>query len=350
MPDEDILESVEAVEATPEELPLVAPSLAAAILLMILDEEVAADIVKQFGPEEMREVVSAMYHASKATHVEIDAALRQFVDKCKGVGSLTIGADPHIRSVMQHAVGNIRADNILAQIAPQSSQKCLEILRWMDASQITRIIEEEHPQVAAIILSLLTTEVAAEVLEGVPTEIQSDIVTRAARLEMVSASAIKSLEEMLSNRASATAVDTKFKLGGSSDMAKIISTMKRPESEKLLKLLKKSDKVLGQKVEDEMFLFDDLIELDLRSLGLITREVNSEILTIALRTASEELVDKMLASLSARAAQTIRDDMQEMKRLKKSDIEVAQKEVIAVARRLTEEGEIVMGASGDDYV
>jgi flagellar motor switch protein FliG len=323
---------------------------AAAILLMLLEENEAASILKHFEPDEVMTLGRAMFAAAEANEAQIDGALDRFVESSRSVSTLAVRADPRIRSVMHQALGNIRADNILAEIAPQSSAAALDILRWMEVPTITHILASEHPQVGAIILAVLTPEVAGQVLEGIDEAAQTDLVVRAARLSSVPAEAIADLEIILDRASAMKAGAPKLKLGGTSEAARIVNSLKKPTGERVLRTIKKRDKQLGQDIEEEMFIFDNLLELDAKSLGTVLRSVDASSLGLALKGASATLVDKMLGSMSARAAQSIRDDMAESGLVKRAEVEEAQKAIIAVARKLSEAGDITLGAKGDDYV
>ncbi|MEK6638622.1 MAG: flagellar motor switch protein FliG [Pseudomonadota bacterium] len=322
----------------------------AAILLMLLEENEAASILKHFEPDEVLTIGRAMFAAAEASEGQIENALDRFVTSSRQISTLAVRADPRIRSVMFQALGNIRADNILAEIAPQSSAAALDILRWMEVPTIANILANEHPQVGAIILAVLTPEVAGAVLEGLDESAQTDLVVRAARLKSVSADAIADLEIIFERASAVKAGKPKLKLGGASEVARIVNSLKKPTGERVLRTIKKRDKQLGQDIEDEMFIFDNLLELDAKSLGAVLRAVDSGSLGLALKGASEALVDKMLGSMSARAAQSIRDDMADRGLVKRAEVEEAQKVIIAEARKLAEAGEITLGAKGDDYV
>ncbi len=261
-----------------------------------------------------------------------------------------MGAEPRIRRVMSEALGNVRADNILAAIAPQSSAGALDILRWMEIPVIAGILGTEHPQVGAILLSVLTPAIAAQVLDQLSDDEQADLVTRAARLTSVSSDAIADIEAILKRACDTKNDKPKMKLGGKSDVAKIVNSMKRPSSERMLRSVKKKDKQLAQDIEEEMFIFDNLLDLDAKSLGTVLRSVESSDLGLALKGANAAMVDTMLASMSARAAETIRDDMAERGLVKRAEVEEAQRTIIGIARKLAAEGAIMMGSKGDDYV
>ncbi len=331
-------------------LPAIDGGAAAAILLMLLEEGDAAAILKHFDPEEVRTLGKSMFSVSGVSEAEIELALDRFVLGSRTVSTLAVGADAHIRNVMTEALGNVRADNILATIAPQSSAEALELLRWMETATISRLLTEEHPQVGAIILAVLTPTAAADVLEDLDEALQTDLICRAARLNTVQRDAIDDLEAILLSATDAKDRQPGVRMGGKADVAKIVNKMPKPAMEKMLRSIKKRDRVLAQAIEDEMFVFDNLNDLDAKSLSTVLRAVDANSLALALKGADPTLVEKFLATMSARAAETIRDEMAEMSMVKRADVEEAQKVIITVARQLAQDGSIMLGGQSDDYV
>lgn len=323
---------------------------AAAILLMLLGEEEAATLLRHFDPDEVKTLGTAMFAVANASEGEVETALDRFVSQSHALSGLAVGAEPRIRKVMSEALGNVRADNLLAKIAPKSSAAALDLLRWMEVPTIAQVLSHEHPQVGAIILAVLSPEVAAAVLEDLDDECQADLVYRAARLDAVSCDAIADLEAILAAASDEQGQTPTHKFGGRSEAAKIVSKMKRPTSERLLKSLKKKDKALSQEIEDEMFVFEDLLELDSKNMGTVLRSADAAMIALALKGASQDLADRMLASMSARAAQTIQDEMSERGLVKRAEVEEAQKSIITIARALAADGTIMIGTGGDEYV
>jgi flagellar motor switch protein FliG len=316
----------------------------------LLNEDEAAAILRCLDPGEIKSLSQAMFDSSEANEAEVECALDRFVQRSRAVSALSVGAEPRIRNVIAQAVGNIRADNILAAIAPQSSAVCLDVLCWMEVPAIAKILAQEHPQVSALILAVLNPDVAAKAIAGLEDSVQADILYRAAQLTSVAAEAIADLEIVLQHNTDAKGAVPKMKLGGKSDIAKIVNAMPKPSGERVLKTVKKRDRVVGQEIEDEMFIFENLVELDAKSLGAILRSVDAQILTVALKGASKKLTDKALGNMSQRAAQSIRDDMAERGPTKKAEVDEAQKAVILVARQLADEGTVMLGGGSDDYV
>ncbi len=331
-------------------MPAIEGSAAAAILLMLLDESEAATILKQLGPDEVRQLAKAMFDTANASEQQIGQALDRFVTRSRDVSALAIGADTRIRTVMNEAVGNVRADNILAAVAPQRSAASLEILRWMDVDAISGLLASEHPQVGALILSVLVPDVAARAIETLDEVLQADLVLRAAMLTSVPAAAIEDLESVLASANVDGQRVAKQTIGGPSDVAKIMKKMPKQLSERTLRSLKKHDRVLAQAIEEEMFIFENLRDLDKKSLSAVLRSVDAAQLAIALKGADEEMVDMCLATMSQRAAETIRDEMTEMTMVKRADVDDAQKSVMQVVRQMASSGEIMIAGGGDDYV
>jgi flagellar motor switch protein FliG len=325
-------------------------SAAAAILLMLLDENEAATILKHLDPDEVRLLAKGMFDAANASEREIEQALESFVDRSRGISALAVGADTRIRTVIHQAVGNVRADNILANVAPQRSAASLEMLRWMDVDAISALLASEHPQVGALILSVLVPDVAARAIETLDEALQADLVLRAAQLTSVPAAAIEDLEAVLGNANADGQRVVKQTIGGPSEVAKIMKKMPKSLSERTIRTLKKQNKVLAQLIEEEMFIFENLRDLDAKSLGTVLRSVDAAILSVALKGADRSMADMCLSTMSARAADTIRDEMTEMTMVKRSDVEESQKAIMMIVREMAASGEIMLAGAGEEYV
>ena len=323
---------------------------AAAILLTLLGEAEAAAVLGSLNPDEARRIGTAMMGVATASAADIEAALDMFVERSRATTGLGIDAEPRVRSVFTAALGNVRAENILTEIAPRTCAGALEKLRWMPVDAIAAALTGEHPQVGALILACLTPEIAAQALAAFDEERQSDLIYRAASLRSVHADALGDLEHLLDRYVRSDTTGTSIKVGGRSDAAKIVTKLPKGTDQRVLKRLKKRAKILAQEIEDDMFVFDDLAALDAKSLGALLRSVEAQVLALALRGAAAATTDKMLGCLSARAADTIRDDMAESAPVKRADVEAAQKEIAATARQLAESGDINLGGKNDDYV
>jgi flagellar motor switch protein FliG len=322
---------------------------AAAILLMLLGDEDAGEIVKALDPATVRRLGEGMFKVANADEPTVEAALDLFVARCRSTSALSVGVEPHVRSVLTHALGNVRADNILTQIAPKRSAAALDMLRWMEVETIADILRREHAQVGGLILAVLTSETAAKAIAGFDEAAQADLLARAARLNKVRREAIEDLEHLLSDYASREVSAPPLKVGGASDAAQIVNRMRKADGQRLINSIKQSDEALAAAIEREMLVFEDLAALDSKSLGAVLRAVDGPVLSLALRGADSQLLEQMLGCMSTRAAETIRDEIAESPPARRAEVDQAQRTILASARKLADAGEIQLGGE-DDYV
>lgn len=325
-------------------------SAAAAVLLMLFSEEEAAEILSRLEPDEVRQLGFAMYDVADVEIEEVNQALDQFVNKAKRRTTIGYGAPRHIRGAMHKALGPERADNMLARITPPTASTRLSLLKWMEAREVVAVIENEHPQVIAVVLTHLEPRVAADVLSQLPPASQEDVVYRVATLGPVALEALDELEITLSSAPVAASKGGTSQRGGTSEAAAIMNNVRKDVEQRIIKALGKRDKNVAQTIEEEMFIFDNLIELDDKNMGALLRGVDTELLTIALKGANDMLKAKMLGCMSQRAAQSIQDEMDERGPMRLAEVVDAQKAVVAQARRLAEQGVIMLAAKGDEFV
>ena len=340
--------------------PLIAPgaprgamqgSAAAAVLLMLFDEDEAAQILSRLEPDEVRQLGYAMYDVADVAVHEVNAALDQFVSKAKSRTSIGYGATRHIRGAMEKALGAERAETILARITPPKRSTKLEMLKWMEAREIFAALEFEHPQIIAIVLAHLDPPAAADVLQLLPSEIQEEIVFRVATLGPVTSEALDELEILLNRPTTKTAHGgLASQRGGTTEAAAIMNNVRKDNEQRIIRQLGKRDKLLAQSIEDEMFIFDHLIELDEKNLGTLLRTVDNELLVVALKGCNELLKTKIFGCMSSRAAQAIQDDLEDRGPIRLAEVIDAQKQIIAAARRMADAGTIMLAGKGDDFV
>ena len=327
-----------------------AGSEAAAILLMMLGDNEAAEILSYLDPHEVQHLGSAMFNIANVSEQQVEAVFDTFMTRAKARTTIGFGAAPRIRAVMEHALGAERAETVLARITPPTRSRALDSLRWMDAKTIAALVENEHPQIAAIVLAHLEPPIAADVLQLLPADNQSDVIYRVATLETVTAEALAELERILVGEVSRVASSPAPARGGASEAAKILTATRPGADQRIIRSLGKIDKQLAQKIDEEMFVFDDLMAFDEKNLGMLLRNIENEILVVALKGAGEKLRDKMFGCMSGRAADSIRDEIEERGPMRLGDVQNAQKEVLAIARRLADDGTIMLAGRGDDYV
>jgi len=324
---------------------------AAAILLMLLTEEEAADVLARLEPEEVQQLGGAMFGVADVSERQVNGVLDMFVDRARARTTIGFAADTQIKGMMERALGPDRAENILARITPPTRTSALDALKWMDPRTIAGLVEHEHPQIAALVLAHLEPPIAADVLQLLDEDVQSDIIYRVATLGPVTSEALEDLEKVLVRQLGKTSSSgTTSRRGGASEAAKIVNNTRQSAEQRIIKTLTKLDKNLARTIEDEMFVFDNLNELDDKSMGTLLRTVDNDILVVALKGCDERLRQKMFGCMSSRAAQSIQDEIAERGPMRLAEVQDAQKEVLAIARRLADAGTINLGAKGDDYV
>lgn len=322
----------------------------AAILLMLLGDQEAAEILSNLEPHEVQHLGKAMFHVADVSEDHVNEVLTQFTERAKVRTTIGFGAAPRIRAVMEHALGTNRAETVLARITPPQRSRSLDALRWMDSKTITALIEHEHPQIAAIVLAHLEPPIAADVLQLLPAEVQADVVYRIATLDTVTGEALAELEETLLHEMARIATAPAASRGGASEAAKIMNNTRPGNDQRIIKTLNAIDERLAQKIEDEMFVFEDLMALDAKNLGVLLRNVENDVLVVALKGADERLRDKMFSCMSSRAADSIRDEMADRGPIRLAEVMEAQKEMLNTARRLADSGALMLAGRNEDYV
>lgn len=338
------------VEASKDPSMLKGGSEAAAILLMLLAEDEAAEVLSRLEPDEVQQLGGAMFSVADVSERQVDGVLDLFVDRAKTRTTLGFGADVQIRGMMQRALGQDRAENVMARITPPQRAVSLDSLKWMDARTIAQLIEPEHPQVAAVVLAHLDAGIAADVLQLLEEEFQADIVFRIATLGEVSTEALEELEALLIKQVAKSTGGSLSKRGGAAEAAKIVNSTRTAAEQRLIKALSKLDKALARTIEDEMFVFDDLMGVDDKSMGAILRGVENDTLVVALKGADSALRTKIFGCMSSRAAQSIQDEIAERGPMRLADVTEAQKSMLRTARQLAADGTIMLGGKGDDFV
>ena len=349
--DTAIEDAAKSLEAAMPELPVLGDEQAAAILLLLFSEEEAAGILSRLEPDEVQQLSAVMYSVADIGAEEINAVLDRFVDRARRRTTIGYRSDVQIQSMLTAALGEQRAEVMISRTAPKKPAANLEALKWMAPDEIFAMVEEEHPQIAALVLSFLSTDNAAAVLRLLPAEAQEDVVYRLATLGQVSGDAIDTIEQLLSAYHAPQGSGTVATQGGNpSDVAAIMNQIGKKNSARMIKALAKRDKSLAGAIEDQMFTFADLITIDAKDLGTVMRSVDNELLVPALKGADEQLRAKILSCMSSRAAQTLEDEIAERGPMPMAEVIEAQKGVVAQARKLADSGEIVIGAQSDDYV
>lgn len=321
-----------------------------AILMLLLGEDEAAEILKNLSPREVQQLGTAMYSVTDVDQRTVNLVLDEFLSIIKAQTSIGLGADSYIRRMLTKALGEDKAGSILTRITPSSSSRGIEILEWMDARSIAEMIEGEHPQIIGLIVAQLDYAVAADVLVLLPEDIQHEVLHRVATIDSVQPEAIAQLEKVMQLQFQANTSLRASKIGGVKAAAKIMNFTQSATEQRIMRNLQKIDKDLMTNIQENMFVFENLIAVDDKSLGVLLRNVEPENLAIALKGADERLRDKILGCMSQRAAASIIDEMEAKGPMRVSEVQEAQKKIIATARKLSDAGTMVLAGRGDDYV
>jgi len=320
----------------------------ASILLLALGELDAAAILKHMGPKEVQELGMAMAGLDNVTTTQMELVMQKFVSTLETQTALGLDSDEYIRNVLTDALGEDKASGMIDRILLGRNSKGLEQLKWMDPRGIAELIRLEHPQIITIVMSFLDPDQAAQVLAQFPERQRSDISMRIATLDGVQPSALQELDIILENQLSGNTNVQSSTMGGIKTAANILNLVDGTVEATVMEQVSEADADLAQEIQDNMFVFDNLNEVDDRGIQALLREVASDQLLLALRGADEGLKEKVFKNMSKRAAEMLRDDLEAAAPARLSDVEGAQREILTVARRLSDAGEISLGGGGGD--
>ncbi|TBO33934.1 flagellar motor switch protein FliG [Aquabacterium lacunae] len=320
----------------------------AAILLMSLGEEEAAEVFKQLTPKEVQGLGETIAKLKTVSKERVESVLDRFAGEATDMGALVADTDEYVKSVLRKALGDEKANLLIDRILQGEDTTGIESLKWMDAASVAEMLRNEHPQIVAAILVHLDPDQASSVLKSFTERHRNEVMIRIATLDGIQPNALKDLNEVLS-RVLAGGVQVKRQsLGGVKPAAEIINMMGSALETSILDYIRESDGDLAQKIQDNMFVFDDLGKLDDKGFQSLLKEVQTESLIIALKGASPEIREKVFKNMSSRAAETLREDLESRGPVKLSEVESEQKEMLKIVRRLADEGQIVLAGGGDD--
>ena len=322
----------------------------AAVLSMLLEEDQAAQILAQLGPAELQLLGEKMCSLGPIGPEQITQAISGFVGGAQQSGISDRGRNTQVRSLMHKAVGEVKAESLMERILPQGDQAgpAIELARWLNPSALIPLIKDEHPQAIAVLLVQLDPDVAAAVLHALPAPAQSQVLHRVATLGAVNADTLAMLESLLERRIGERHGTSTLALGGAKQAADIINQIGKVSEKRIMPELAKIDRVLAREIENEMFKFEHLFVLDAQAMGILLREVESEILIDALKGTEEDKREVFFRAMSSRAADGVRDEIEARGRLKLADVLDAQKAIVAAAKRLAADGTLQFGAGGGD--
>jgi flagellar motor switch protein FliG len=322
----------------------------AAIFLMTLGEQNAAEILKHMGAKDVQRVGTAMAQLTNISREEVVGVMTNFTKTVENQTSVGIGSDDYVRKVLINALGEDKAGGVIDRILLGRTSKGLEALKWMEPRAIAEMIRLEHPQILSIVLAYIDPDQAAEVLVHLPEWLRADVIMRIATLDGIQPSALNELDEMMEKQFAGNAGSQSSSLGGPKIAANILNFMDGSVESSVMALVKKTDEALGSRIQDLMFVFGNLIEVEDRGMQELLRQVPGDQLLLALKGADDGLKEKIFKNMSQRAAEMMRDDLEARGPVRLADVEAAQKEVLATARKLADAGTISLGGKGEEYV
>jgi len=321
-----------------------------AILLSTIGEEAAAEVFKYLGPKEVQKLGMAMASLENVTREQVEQVFNDFRLVAEKKTTLGMASNDYIRKVLTKALGDDKAANLIDRILHGGDTSGIESLKWMDAGDVAELIKNEHPQIIATILVHLERDQASEILSHFVERLRNDVLLRIATLDGIQPSALKELNDVLTGLLAGSQNLKKAAMGGVRAAAEILNFMGTSQEASVISSVRDYDPDLAQKIQDEMFVFENLLDLDDRSIQLLLREIQSDSLIVALKGTSEELREKIFKNMSQRAAEMLRDDLEAKGAVRLSEVEAEQKEILKTVRRLADEGQIVLGGKGEESV
>ncbi|MEM7665629.1 MAG: flagellar motor switch protein FliG [Pseudomonadota bacterium] len=348
MTGEDTIEE----EAAPVEgkAPAMSRADRAAVFLMLLGDEEAAALLARLGPSELERIGGAMVALGEIDQGGIAEALQDFVTEADREILPARDRSVQVRALLERSLGNTKAESMMQRIEPEARPRSIEMARWLAPNVLLKLVEDEHPQVIAALLLMLEPEPAAEVLSGLGEATQASVVARVAKIGPVSAQAIAMIDSLLSQRIGASFGANTLTLGGAREAANLINLAEGELARTVIPAIAQLDATLAEAIEEEMFTFEMLLDLDPQAMGRLLRDVDNEALVDALKGVKEAQREPFFAAMSSRAADGIRDEIDMRGRMTKSEVQVAQRKIVEVARALADQGEIAMGSDDGEFV
>ena len=320
----------------------------AAILLMSLGEEEASEVFKHLSPKEVQALGETIAKLKVIKRAQVEQVLEKFDAVAETQSTLVTDTDEYVRAVLRKALGEDKANLLLDRILQGSDVSSIESLKWMDAASVAELLRNEHPQIIAAILAHLDFDQTSSVLKMFTERGRNEVLIRIATLDGIQPTALKDLNEVMSQILAGGERMKKSSLGGAKTAAEIINMMGSSVEASVLDYIREADADLAQKIMDNMFTFDDVNKIDDKGIQAVLKEVQSESLVVALKGASADLREKVFRNMSSRAAETLREDLESRGPVRLSEVEAEQKEMLKIVRRLVDEGQIVLAGGGDD--
>lgn len=322
----------------------------AAIVLLSLGEQQAAEVLKHMSAKEVQKLGLAMTSVGGISRESVSKVFDEFVDVLAQPAAIGSGADDYIRAVLVQALGEDRANSLIDRILMGRNTSGLDSLKWMEPRAIAELVRNEHPQIIAIVLAHLDPDQAAEVLKCFPDRVRVDVLLRLSTLDGIPPHALNELNDVLARQFAGSQNIKSSSVGGVKVAANILNFMDSGQDEKILGAIGEVDGGLSTRIRDLMFVFDNLAEIDDRAMQTVLREIPNEKLAIALRGADQKVKDKITGNMSQRAAEILVDDMEARGPVRLAEVEAAQKEILAIVRKMADDGTITLAAKAEAFV
>lgn len=323
----------------------------AAIFLLGVGEDAATLVMRHMNPKEVQKVGEAMATISKLTNEQVESVLAEFHLDVSEINPLGLEAPEFTRRVMTSALGEGKASTILSQVLDKrSEQQGVDALQWMAPQAIAAVLAEEHPQITATVMTQLYDDQAAKVLQLLPETLRRDVALRIAQMEELDPKAMEELDRVLESQLGKLQRTPPKKVMGTDNLAAILNATDATLEQEVLDALSAADEVLGDEVKEKMFVFDNLMTLDDRGLQVLIRDIPQENLLVALKGVDPQTAERFFQNMSERASAILREDLEASSPLKLSDVEAAQKEIVRTAKKLADQGELMIGKASNDYV
>ena len=314
----------------------------AAQLLMVMGEQGAANVLKLLRNDEVQKIGAEMTYMGEMSTEEVNLVLRSFLEQCSTDDSISMEADTYTKEVLIQALGPEAAERVLEKITLGGNTRGLDSLKWMEPQLIAGIIENEHPQIQAIIISYLGAELSGEVLTFLPESSVVEICIRMAEMEPVDPAALEELNSSLEKQVDGVVTRQSSEMGGAKNVADIFNTMEKNFEESILSKINETNEETAMRIQEEMFVFEDLKKIPDKDFQLVLREVETDSLVLALKGADKALEEKVLRNMSTRAAEMFAEDMENLGPVKVTEVESAQKKILVATKQLADADKIVL--------
>lgn len=322
----------------------------AAILLMSLGEAEAAQVLKHMGAKDVQRLGQAMAAIANVSKQQAESVVDDFVNSMETQTSLGVGSDDYVRKVLVEALGEDKAGGMIDRILLGRNTKGLEALKWMEPRAVAELIQNEHPQIVAIVLSYLDPDQAAEIVALLNDRVRADVMMRIATLDGIPPNALHELDDIMERQFAGQSNLKTSSVGGLKVAANIMNFLDSSVEQQITGLISQTDAGLGTRIQELMFVFDNLGSLDDRSIQTLLRDVPTDKLGLALKGADPRVSDKFTKNMSKRASEMLKEDMEAKGPVRLADVEAAQKEILATARKLADSGAINLGGKGEEFV